>query len=137
MDPNFALGHWHLGSAYLQKGWHQKAILELNKAVTLSKRSPLIVAALGHAYAVSGKRDKAQKTLDELTELSKRRYISPYDLATIYAGLGEHEQAFAWLDEAFNNHSGRLFLLNVEPHWNGFRSDPRFADLIYRLGIVR
>jgi hypothetical protein len=52
-------------------------------------------------------------------------------------GLGDHEQAFARLDEACNKHSGRLFLLNVEPHWNRFRSDPRFTDLIYRLGSVR
>jgi hypothetical protein len=60
-----------------------------------------------------------------------------YDLATIYAGLGEHEQAFALLDEAFNKHSGGLFLLNVEPLWNDFRSDPRLAGLIHRLGIAR
>ena len=73
--------------------------------------------------------------LDQLEELSKSRYVSPYDRATVYAGLGEKDQAIAWLEKAYQERSDGLVFLKVEPKFDGLRSDPRFADLLRRVGF--
>ena len=135
IDPNFALAHHGLGWAYEQKRMYREAILEFQKASTLSAGNTLIVASLSHAYAVAGKRGEALKLLAELQEQSKRKYISPYGIAIGYAGLGEQGQVFEWLEKAFAERAGWLVLLNVEPRFDSLRADPRFADLVQRIGL--
>ena len=76
------------------------------------------------------------KILDQLKELSRQRYISPYDMAIIYTGLGEREQAFAWLDKAYADRFWPLPFLKVDPRFDSLRSDPRFADLVRRVGLT-
>jgi len=115
---------------------YEEAIAEFQRAVDLSGSSPTYVAELGQTYAVAGKRDEALKILDELKERSKRRYISPYDMAIIYKGLGEEDQAFTLLQRAREERSFYLVFLKVEPRLDGLRSDPRFADLMRRVGIA-
>ncbi len=136
MDPNFAQAHFTLGQAYEQKTRYEEAIAALTKATTLSPSNPFHVSALGHAYAVSGQKSEAMKILDQLNELSQRRYVSPHEIAIIYAGLGEKEQAFAWLEKAYADRSWRLPFLKVEPRFDSLRSDPRFADLVRRVGLA-
>jgi hypothetical protein len=75
------------------------------------------------------------KTLEELKDLSKRRYVAPADMAKIYAALGEKDQAFEWLQKAYEVRSAWLVWLKVEPLWDSLRSDPRFADLLRRVGF--
>ncbi|MFY9531170.1 MAG: protein kinase [Candidatus Acidiferrales bacterium] len=135
LDPNFWVVHWTLGRAYEQKAMFAEAIAEIQKAIDLSEGSPLSLAALGHANAVSGQRAEALKVLDELTELSKRRYISPYGIAAIHAGLGEKDEAFMWLEKAYEERSGWLIWLRAEPISDPLRSDPRFQDLLHRIGL--
>src|SRR6266567_2047079 len=137
MDPNFAVSHWHLGLAYEQKQVFGAAIEEFQKAVSLSEGSPLMKAALGHAYAKSQKKDEANKILGELNELSKQQYVSPYEVATIYVALGNNEQAFQLLEKAYTEHSFHLVNLNVSPQFKSVRSDPRFPDLVRRVGLPR
>ena len=96
----------------------------------------VFVAALGHAYSLSGERDKANKILDELREMSKQRYVSPYLIAIVYVGLGDKDQAFAWLDKAFQDRSSLLLWLKVEPQFDSLRDDPRFQDLLRRVGLT-
>ncbi len=136
LDPNYALGHWSLGRAYRQEGKFDEAIAELHKAVSLSGKSPLMLAALGRAFAVSGETEKARKILAELKKVSRQRYVSPYDIATVYVGLGEKDQAFESLNEAFEERSGRLLFLKVDPYWDGVRSDPRFLSVLDRVGLT-
>ncbi len=137
MDPNFAVAHWHLGLAYEQKQVFDAAIEEFQKAVSLSGGSPLMKAALGHAYAKSQKKDEANKILGELNELSKQEYVSSYEVATIYVALGDNEQAFQLLEKAHAEHSFHLVRLNVSPHFKPISSDPRFQDLVHRVGLSR
>ena len=137
MDPNFAQAHFTLGQAYEQKARYEEAIAALKKATTLSPGNPFNVSALGHVYAVSGQKSEAMKILDQLKELSRRRYISPHEIAIIYAGLGEKDQAFAWLEKAYADRSWRLPFLKVEPRFDSLRSDPRFTDLVRRVGLTR
>ncbi|MBX3276634.1 MAG: tetratricopeptide repeat protein [Acidobacteria bacterium] len=136
LDPHFALGHWSLGRAYRQQGRYDEAIEELRHAVALSGHSPLMVAALGRACAVAGRDGEARNILDSLREMALRRYVSPYDIATIHAGLGERDESFEWLDRAFEERSGRLFFLKVDPYWDGLRYEPQFKRLIARVGLT-
>ena len=137
MDPNFAVAHWHLGLAYEQKEAFDAAIEEFQTAISLSQGSPLMRAALGHAYARSQKADEANKILDELNELSKQEYVSPLELARICVALGNPDKAFQLLDKAYAEHSFHLVNLNVSPHFKPVSSNPRFQELVQRIGLPR
>lgn len=135
MEPNFVPARWNLGRALVQKRMYGEAIMELQRATERSNRNPVYLAALGHAYAVSGRREEATKILNELKELSKRRYILPNLIAIIYVGLNEKEQAFAWLEKAYQERSDFMIVLKVDPVLDGLRSEPRFQDLLRRVGL--
>jgi DNA-binding SARP family transcriptional activator len=136
LDQNFVYTHWKLGLAYEQKAMYEEAIAEFQKAVALSGGSPQAVVLLGHAYAVSGRRKEALKVLDELRELSEQRYVSSYRVAAIHLGLGETERAFEWLERAVEEHDAWLVWLKVDPVLDALRPDPRFADLLRRVGLT-
>jgi len=71
----------------------------------------------------------------DLEELSKRRYVPPYNIALIYTGLGENDRAFEWLQKAYEERSSRLVWLKVVPEVDSLRADPRFQDLLRRVGL--
>ncbi|MDA2928401.1 protein kinase [Acidobacteria bacterium AH-259-O06] len=135
LDPNFALAHHLLGWVYAQKSMHQEAVAEAQKSVALSGRGTLMVASLGYAYAASGETDEARKVLVELKERSNQEYVPPYDIALVHTGLGEKDEAFAWLEKAYRERYGWLVYLKADPIWDPLRSDPRFTDLLRRLGL--
>ena len=137
MDPNFTVAHWHLGLAYEQNQLLDAATEEFKKAISLSGGSPLMKAALGRAYAKSQKKHEANDMLNELNELSKQQYVSAYEVATIYVALGNNEQAFQLLEQAYGEHSFHLVYLNVSPQFKPVSSDPRFQDLVQRIGLSR
>ena len=137
MDPNFAVAHWHLGLAYEEKQVLDAATEEYKKAISLSGGSPLMKAALGRVYAKAQKAHEANEMLNELNELAKRQYASAYELATICVALGNNEEAFQLLAKAYAEHSFHLVNLNVSPEFKSVRSDPRFQDLVQRLGLSR
>lgn len=139
LEPNTFEAQHYLGWAYEQKGRYSEAISEFQRAIPLSGNTTRtsIVASLGHAYATSGARDKAKKVLDDLTELSKQRYVSPYDIAIVYIGLAEKEQALSWLEKAYEDRSGWLAYLNVDPRLDSLRSDSRFVNLLGRIGLAQ
>jgi tetratricopeptide (TPR) repeat protein len=123
-----------LGQLYERKGQVPEAIAEFQKAKQLDN-SPLILAKLGRAYALSGKRAEAQKLIDELKELSRRRYVSSTFVAEIYAALSERDQTFEWLEKGYEERAAGMLFLKSDPLWDGFRSDPRFVDLVRRVGL--
>lgn len=91
---------------------------------------------LGYVYGRAGAREKALKTLDELRQLSKRQHVAPGAFAFIYAGLGDKDQAFEWLEKAFEERDSAWFpMIKVFPMSDPLRSDPRFQDLMRRLGL--
>jgi hypothetical protein len=77
---------------------------------------------------------KARQAVDQLMELSRSKYVSPYDIALIYTGLGEKDLAFAWLEKAYVERTGRLLEL-PDPAFDSMRSDPRFLNLVKRIGL--
>jgi tetratricopeptide (TPR) repeat protein len=135
MNPNFPLAHLWLGRAYQQKGMYDEAAAEFKKVEAVFQGWPVAIAAAGHAAGVAGRRDEARKVLDELRDLSKQKYVTAYGVALVYAGLGEKDEAFAWLDRAFDERSHWLVWLKLDPRWEGLRSDPRFAELVRRVGF--
>ena len=135
MDPNFVRAHFLLGRALEQKREFAEAIAEFNKAVSLSQESTEVLAALGQGYAAWGKRDEAQKILKELEGRSKEIYISPHFMAIIYASLSENDRAFEWLDKALEKRFPPLIYLEVNPIWDNLRSDPRYEEMLRRIGL--
>lgn len=84
---------------------------------------------------MAGKRAEARKVLEDLGEISKRKYVSSYFMAGILAALGELDQAFGWLEKAFAERDPSLTLIRVDPVFDPIRSDPRFANLLRRVGL--
>lgn len=95
-----------------------------------------VIGALGESYALSGNRTEALAALTQLKEMSKERYVSPHCIAMIYAGLGDKDQAFEWLNKAFEARSEHLTWLKVDARMNPLRSDPRFAEMMRRVGLT-
>lgn len=134
MDPNFSMAHGFLASVYQQKGMHKQSIDECETAIRLDDNKNR-TALLGYAYAVAGKKREARQVLRQLEDLSHDRYISPYSMALIYVGLGERDEAFLWLEKAFQDRFWMMAFLKVDPRLDALRSDPRFTDLLRRMGL--
>ncbi len=135
MDPNDFFLHYTLGLAYAQKGLYEQAVTELKQAVNLSGSSTRMLSGLGQAYGLWGKRTEAQKIIVQLQRLSKQRYVSPLYIAMVYATLGDKDNAFDWLEKAYEDHAPWLIELGIEPCWDKLRPDPRFTDLLRRVGL--
>jgi eukaryotic-like serine/threonine-protein kinase len=136
LDPNFALTHQALGRAYLLKGMREDALAALRLAAALSSDSVAMCAALAHALAETGSVVEARKILADLIERSRRSYVSPTNIAVVYAGLGENDQAMEWLEKALAEHNAGLMMLKVHPVFDPLRSDPRYQDLLRRIGLA-
>ena len=93
-------------------------------------------ASLGHAYAKANRIDEAAKIMAGLDELSQERYVSSYERAAISVALRNERQSFEWLERAYEEHSFHMVYLKVWPQFNLVRNDPRFQDLIRRLGLA-
>jgi serine/threonine-protein kinase len=135
LDPNFPDEHYILGLAYLRQRRIGEATAECQKAVELSERTSLYLGDLGYFYAVTGRRAEALAILKELEARHARREAIGLNLATVYAGLGDKDQAFAWLEKDFQQRSGLLPRITWNVTFDGLRGDPRYADLVRRMGL--
>lgn len=134
-DPNSSFQHYMLGVGYEGTGKLAEAISEYKRASEMSQDIQSAVA-LAHVYTASGKKDEAQKILRDLEHKAKQSSASPYAMATIYAGLGETDKAFASLEEAYTKRSlGLPSWLESDSVLDGLRPDPRFQNLLDRVGL--
>ena len=134
LDPNFWWAYQNLGLAYERKKQYPEAIAALEKA-RQGDVNPSSLGYLGYVYAAAGKKAEALRVLDELKESSKRQYVPSYSIAIIYAGLNDKNKAFEWLNKAYDERSHFIALLKVETVLDNLRPDPRFADLMRRVGL--
>jgi serine/threonine protein kinase/tetratricopeptide (TPR) repeat protein len=134
LDPNYPYAHLFLGFTYAAKGMYPEAIADYQEAIKLGLDTPSTQIRLGAAYAAAGDRQKAQAILKRLQ--ASTEHISGAELASLYAVLGEREQAFASLEKAYETHDLQLQYLGVSPEYDPLRSDPRFQDLLRRVGLA-
>ncbi len=135
LDPNSAGGYDCLGSAYLAQGMHEQAIAAFRQAVILSANAPARAVGLGQAYALAGKNSEAREIFQQLRKASARSYVPPFFLAKISVALGEREQAFTWLEESYAERDPYLAWLRIERGFDPLREDPRFQELLRRVGL--
>jgi TolB-like protein/DNA-binding winged helix-turn-helix (wHTH) protein/Flp pilus assembly protein TadD len=133
MDPNFALARSQLAQAYLAKHLYAEAVEELRKAVQLSGDSPTCIANLARAYVAAGKRSEAEELLSVLKKRSSAAYSNAPEIAIIYVSLGDNDQAMDWLEKGYEERFNPGVLLR--PGFDPLRSDPRFQNLLRRIGL--
>jgi tetratricopeptide (TPR) repeat protein len=117
---------------YDGKGMYQEAVAEYQRLITAGPTTS-IHCFLGYALAQSGKKSEAQAILEKLK--TTKDYVSPAELAVLYAGLGDKEGAFASLEKAYSVHDIQMQYLKVDPHFDSLRSDPRFNELLRKVGL--
>jgi eukaryotic-like serine/threonine-protein kinase len=135
LDPNYPVTYWILGLVLRKMGRFELAIAEGEKSVKLSGGSPLMRATLAHTLASAGRTTEALQALDELTTLAKQKYVPPYFIAGVHAGLGENDRAIEYLEKSYAEHSHWLIYLHIGPGMEELRDDPRFQDLLRRVGL--
>jgi TolB-like protein/Flp pilus assembly protein TadD len=136
MFPEDALSHGGLGTAYVLRGRFEEGIAELRRSAELCGKDPNRDQDVAWAYAMAGKPDQANQILSELTSRSKGDAEAEYGAAVVYAGLGEDDQAFVWLEKAYEDRHDALNELWREPAFAPLRLDPRFRQLLRKIGMV-
>src|ERR1700680_1606857 len=132
--PDFWFAHAYLGRAYGKLGRLPEAIAELQKAKQLSGGLADTWSGLGVAYATQGEKTKAREILEKL-KAQTDPYVPPYSIAALYANLGENDHAFEYLQKAYEQGSIYMSFLKVDPELDPLRSDPRFTELLRKMGL--
>jgi TolB-like protein/DNA-binding winged helix-turn-helix (wHTH) protein/Flp pilus assembly protein TadD len=135
MDPRFAVTHYQLGQAFVQKRMYNEGTAELQKAIGLSGGNKTFRSNLAYAYALSGRRHAALEILRDLKNRLNNGFSNASEIALIYVGLGEKDHAMTWLEKAYEERFNPSVLLR--PCFDPLRSDPRFQDLLRRMGLNR
>ena len=126
--------HWYLGFALIANGQPDDAIKVLEKALS-SEPTPTVMGVLVRAYAHAGRRADAVRLLGELKRLQQKTYVPSAAFINAYLGLDDNEQALNWLDKAYQERSNILQLIKVHPYFDPLRDDPRFKDLVHKIGL--
>jgi TolB-like protein/Tfp pilus assembly protein PilF len=134
-DPTYAIALVNIGRAYELKGMHPQAREAFEKILAVAPNDPAVLSLIGHEYAVSGDTPKAAQIIAQLQQLSSHTYVPAIYIALVYTGLHDSDHAFEWLDKAYNEHCEYLVYLPTEPLADPLRADPRFAQLLQRLGL--
>ncbi|MBI3934701.1 MAG: winged helix-turn-helix domain-containing protein [Acidobacteria bacterium] len=135
LDPGFYLARVFLGLTYVQLGKLPQATEALVQSRDASGIHPGPISALAAVYSLAGKGVEASRAVAQVKQMAEQRYVSPYYLALASLGLGEKEAALEWLEKAYQERSGWLVNLKVEPSMDALRSHPRFRKLVRRLAL--
>jgi tetratricopeptide (TPR) repeat protein len=136
MDPYFSRAgmiRW----AYEQKGSFAEPLADIEKMRRANDDGPWAWSELAYIYGRSGQHPQAQRAVEKLLELDQRQRVEPAAILWAYLGMGNTEQTFAYLEKAFAQHSNTLTTLKVEPRFDPLRRDPRFQDLLRRVGLAQ
>ena len=135
LDPSYAIAMVNIGLAYEMKGMHAEARGVFQKILGVAPDDPAVLSMMGYEYGSSGDRTNALQTISHLKRLSARGYVPPMYMALIYTGLHDSNNAFAWLNRAADERCEYLLYLPSEPLADPLRGDPRFQELLNRLGL--
>ena len=134
--PNQPAPRDSLGWAYVYKGMYDQGMEEIRKSIALYGEDPSLSPEIAFIYGTTGRRGEAQKILDRLLRVSKTTPIAAHHFALIYIGIGKKDEAFAWLEKAYEQHSPMMAWLEVDPRFDSLRQEPRFQDLMRRVGLL-
>jgi TolB-like protein len=134
MDQNFIYAAYNLAQTYEQKGMYREALAELERAQKIDNWAWL-TAEIACVKAATGEREEAIRIMEDLKQRATHEYIDESVIAYIPTALGDKDQAFAWLEKAYQVRAGNVPFIKVEPKFDPLRSDPRFIDLLRRMGL--
>lgn len=137
MFPDFWVPHMTAGMCRFMRSEFSDAIEEYKKTLAMNPESTFAQAGLGMSLAKSGKRAEALKALEELKAMSKKTYVSPGYVGIAYQALGDSDAEFAWLAKGYDERAEWLLWLTVDPLFDSQRNDPRFRDLVRRVGVAQ
>jgi tetratricopeptide (TPR) repeat protein len=136
VGPEFEIAYNFLGLALAGKGMYDAALAEVQKAIDLTAdQSGLYLSTLGFVHASMGRVDESEELLGQLLELSNRRYVAPVSVAIIYGAIGQLDRAFEFMEAGYEVRDDFLMVLRVDPRFDSLRQDPRFRDLLRRMGL--
>jgi len=135
LEPQFAPGQSILACIYQQLGRYDEAITAMERARELSEGHPATLASLAHILASAGRTQEARELLEKLEDLSLRQHVSPFWMALAHAGTGQVAMALDELYKAYEQHDVILVWLGTEPRLDSLRAEPRFAELLRRIGL--
>jgi len=138
VETGFFWTHYGLALVYRKQGRHREAIIELKQAMRLTsdrRIKAVLIADLVYSYGMSGLKEKATRMMDQLSEIARVTYVSPCDMAVAHLGLGDKATVFQLLEKAYEARDEGLMWLKIEPVFDELRSDPKFLDLLVRVGL--
>jgi DNA-binding winged helix-turn-helix (wHTH) protein/tetratricopeptide (TPR) repeat protein len=134
LDPTFHNAYWGLGWSYIWKQQYEESIAHFEKLLSISGGAE-IIGGLGHAKAKAGRKQEALELIAKLQELSQQHYVSPFYIALIYSGLGDKDNTIKLLYRAYEDRFDWLVQIKVDPAWDFLSSEPRFTELLARIGV--
>jgi tetratricopeptide (TPR) repeat protein len=137
MAPDYVEALFALGLSYAQKKMYKEAISELKRAIDLSNGRSIMVAALGNVYAISGLKSEAVSIYNDLMNQQTGKNLSPFYAAIVNGALGNRDDAIDALYKAYDEHFGLVVYIYVEPLLDPVRSDPRFIQLLRKMGFEK
>lgn len=135
LDPNFPTSHYFLGRAFEAKGMHDQAVEEYSKAAALSGVPSETINRMKETYTKSGWNAYVQMNLDQMLVQSQRRPLPAFVIGGFYARLGNRNETIRWLEKGYEDRDFRMTLLSVAFEFDSFREDPRFKELLRRVGL--
>jgi eukaryotic-like serine/threonine-protein kinase len=137
LSPNYLQAHMRLAGASAKLGQYDAARAEAEAVVALTGGKAFALVGLASIHAMAGRHREAEHVLEEVVTLARTEYVSPFAMAQPYLRLGQYDPAFEWLERAFEERSNGMAYLAVEPWLAPVRSDPRYHDLLRRVGLAR
>ncbi len=136
LEPDFILGRYLYALAHNNSGMYKEALALTEKPLQADPANQLMLQVAGYAYAKTGRKAEANAIIARFKEIRQTQYVMSFFVATIYVGLSEKEKAFAELETAFQERDWRMsVLMKTEPMLDSLRDDPRFKDLLKRMGL--
>jgi serine/threonine-protein kinase len=133
LDPNFSIAYQYLAYTQIQEKRLSEAVNSIRKALEIAPENLTFRADLASALAINGQIIPAREILDDL--LARKDYVPPVEIAVIYISLGDRENALLWLEQAYQTRSDQITYIKQEPRFDPLRNDPRFQDLVTRIGL--
>jgi Flp pilus assembly protein TadD len=129
-----------LGMCHEQQGRFAEAAAAFERARSLTAAAgetpPEILADLVRSHVQAGDRAAAEKVRAELEALKERRYVSRHDLALVSLALGDRTASLDWLEKAYEDRNWYMPWIHLDPRFDPIRSEPRFQNLVRRMGLT-